>query len=63
VLCGAVGALLAQGVEPFHAACAAVWLHARAGQRAALRAGAAEGVVASDVAEQLPAARREARAG
>ena len=35
VLSGVVGALLAQGLEPFDAACAGVFLHAEAGRRAA----------------------------
>ncbi len=34
VLAGAAGALLAQGLAPFEAACLAVWLHAVAGERA-----------------------------
>ncbi len=33
VLAGVAGALLAQGLEPFDAACLAVWLHAVAGER------------------------------
>lgn len=33
VLAGLIGALMAQGLEPFEAACLAVWLHARAGER------------------------------
>jgi NAD(P)H-hydrate epimerase len=32
VLAGLIGALLAQGLAPFEAACLAVWLHARAGE-------------------------------
>jgi len=35
VLSGVVAALLARGVEPFTAACAAVWAHAEAGRLAA----------------------------
>jgi ADP-dependent NAD(P)H-hydrate dehydratase / NAD(P)H-hydrate epimerase len=35
VLAGLLGALLAQGLAPFEAACLAVWLHARAGERLA----------------------------
>ncbi len=57
VLTGVIAALLAQGMEPFVAAAAGVWLHAAAGREAARRQGAAESVVASDVIEALPAAR------
>ena len=63
VLTGAVAAMLAQGLEPFAAAATAVWLHARAGQLAARRAGAVEGVIATDVIEALPAARASAAPG
>ena len=41
-----VAALLARGLEPFAAACAAVVAHARAGRDAAERIGAAESVIA-----------------
>jgi len=58
VLTGVVAALLAQGLGPFEAATAAVWLHAGAGREAARRHGAPEGVIASDVIEALPAVRR-----
>jgi hydroxyethylthiazole kinase-like uncharacterized protein yjeF len=57
VLTGVIAALLAQGMDAFVAAAAGVWLHAAAGREAARRLGAAEGVVASDVIEALPAAR------
>ncbi|MEA2314075.1 MAG: ADP-dependent NAD(P)H-hydrate dehydratase / NAD(P)H-hydrate epimerase [Solirubrobacteraceae bacterium] len=57
VLTGVIAALLAQGLEPFAAACAGVWLHAEAGREAARRVGAVEGVLASDVIDALPAAR------
>jgi len=63
VLTGVIAALLAQGAGAFTAACAGVWLHARAGQIAAERAGSAEGVIASDVIEALPAARAAAGRG
>jgi hydroxyethylthiazole kinase-like uncharacterized protein yjeF len=62
VLTGVLAALLAQGLEPFEAASAGVWLHAAAGREAARRQGAVEGVIASDVIEALPAARGEERA-
>jgi ADP-dependent NAD(P)H-hydrate dehydratase / NAD(P)H-hydrate epimerase len=54
VLSGIVAALLARGLEPFAAACAAVVAHARAGREAALRIGAAESVIATDVIEAIP---------
>ncbi len=63
VLCGVIAALLAAGIEAFAAACAAVWIHAEAGREAARRIGSPEGVIASDVIEALPAARRHAVEG
>ncbi|HEX7609579.1 MAG TPA: NAD(P)H-hydrate dehydratase [Solirubrobacteraceae bacterium] len=57
VLTGVVAALLAQGLRPFAAAAAGVWLHAHAGREAARRLGSAAGVIASDVIDALPAAR------
>lgn len=57
VLAGVIGALLAAGADPFLAAAAGVRLHARAGRLAATRHASADGVVALDVAEALPAAR------
>ncbi len=61
VLTGVLAALLAQGLEPFEAASVGVWLHAAAGREAARRQGAVEGVIAGDVIEALPAARRGER--
>jgi NAD(P)H-hydrate epimerase len=55
VLSGMVAALLARGLEPFAAACAAVLAHARAGRDAAERVGAAESVIAGDVIAAVPA--------
>ncbi len=55
VLSGVTAALLARGLEPFAAACAAVLAHARAGREAAARIGAAESVIATDVIAALPA--------
>ncbi len=55
VLAGIVAALLARGLEPFAAACAAVLAHARAGRDAAERVGAAESVIATDVIDSIPA--------
>lgn len=58
VLSGIAAALLARGLDPFAAACAAVLAHARAGRDAASRLGAAESVIASDVIDSIPAALR-----
>ena len=55
VLSGVIGAFLAKGMDPFHAACAGVYVHAAAGRLAAERLGP-EGVIARDVIEALPAA-------
>lgn len=60
VLSGILAALLARGLEPFAAACAAVVAHARAGRDAATRIGAAESVIASDVIASIPAGLRAA---
>jgi NAD(P)H-hydrate epimerase len=54
VLSGIAAALLARGLEPFAAACAAVLVHARAGRDAAARIGAAESVIATDVIDSIP---------
>ena len=55
VLSGIIGAYLAKHMDPFHAACAGVFIHACAGRLAA-RAVGPEGVIASDVIEVLPRA-------
>jgi len=55
VLSGVLGAMLAKRMDPFHAACAAVHVHLRAGQLAAEPHGP-DGVIASDVIARLPAA-------
>jgi ADP-dependent NAD(P)H-hydrate dehydratase / NAD(P)H-hydrate epimerase len=57
VLAGVIGALVAKGMEPHAAACAGVVWHARAGALAAERLGA-DHVIAGDVIDALPAARR-----
>lgn len=54
VLSGVIAAMLARGLEPFAAACAAVLAHARAGREAARRIGAPESVIAGDVIEAIP---------
>jgi NAD(P)H-hydrate epimerase len=53
VLSGVIGALLSKGMDPFAAACAGVYAHARAGRAAAGRLGA-DHVVAGDVIDALP---------
>jgi hydroxyethylthiazole kinase-like uncharacterized protein yjeF len=58
VLSGMTAALLARGLEPFAAACAAVVAHARAGLDAAARVGAAESVITGDVIESIPSGLR-----
>ncbi len=58
VLSGITAALLARGLEPFAAACAAVLAHARAGREAAARVGLPESVIASDVIAAIPAGMR-----
>jgi ADP-dependent NAD(P)H-hydrate dehydratase / NAD(P)H-hydrate epimerase len=55
VLSGMAAALLARGLEPFAAACAAVAAHARAGRDATVRVGAPESVIATDVIASIPA--------
>jgi NAD(P)H-hydrate epimerase len=58
VLAGLIGALLAQNAQPFDAACLGVYLHARAGERLSMRLGNA-GVLASDIAHEIPTTRHE----
>jgi hydroxyethylthiazole kinase-like uncharacterized protein yjeF len=60
VLSGVIGAYLSKRMDPFHAACAGVFVHARAGQLAA-QSIATEGVIARDVIELLPRARAAGR--
>lgn len=63
VLAGVCGALLARGLGPFEAACAAVHAHSRAGRLAASEVGSAEGVIAGDVVTALPVALAPGPAG
>jgi len=58
VLSGIAAGLLARMDDPFAAACAAVLAHARAGRDAAVRIGAAESVIATDVIDSVPLALR-----
>jgi NAD(P)H-hydrate epimerase len=66
VLLGMVAGLLAQGLEEFEAAALAAFVHGLAADRVAERAGSS-GLMATDLARELPAAtealRAEARAG
>jgi NAD(P)H-hydrate epimerase len=55
VLSGVIGAYLAKGMDPFHAVCAGVLVHAEAGRLCARSIGP-EGVIAGDVVQALPAA-------
>ncbi len=50
VLAGFITGLLAQRMDPFHAACAAVWLHGDCAQRFG------RGLIAEDLSERLPQA-------
>jgi NAD(P)H-hydrate epimerase len=61
VLSGITGALLAKGLAPFEAACAAVALHAEAG-RIVARPHGPDGVIARDVIAAIPAALAAERA-
>jgi NAD(P)H-hydrate epimerase len=61
VLTGAVGAWLARGLPPLDAARTAVFLHGLAGDLIAARRGE-DGMVAGDLAEQLPEAIRRVHA-
>jgi ADP-dependent NAD(P)H-hydrate dehydratase / NAD(P)H-hydrate epimerase len=54
VLSGMVAAMIARGVEPFAATCAAVVAHSRAGRAAGDRVGH-DSVIAGDVVESIPA--------
>lgn len=54
VLAGMIAGLLAQGVDPFLAACASVWLHAQAGLASAERLGTTASVLAGDVLDEIP---------
>jgi ADP-dependent NAD(P)H-hydrate dehydratase / NAD(P)H-hydrate epimerase len=57
VLTGVIAGLLAQGVPPFEAACAGVWLHAEAGR------AFGPGLISEDIPEGLPAGLRKLLAG
>jgi NAD(P)H-hydrate epimerase len=50
VLSGIIGALLASGIRPIHAAAAAAWVHGQAGRR-----GLRHGLIAGDLPDLIPA--------
>jgi len=52
VLAGLIGGLCAQGMPPFEAACAGVWLHGECGVEAG------PGLISEDLAERIPAVYR-----
>ncbi|HEY3193306.1 MAG TPA: NAD(P)H-hydrate dehydratase [Solirubrobacterales bacterium] len=54
VLTGMIAALIARGIEPFAATCAAVVAHSRAGRAAGERMGH-DSVIAGDVIDSIPA--------
>lgn len=62
VLAGAVAAFLARGLAPLAAACAAVWVHGRAGALLASEIGES-GALASDIVDALPRGLREISRG
>lgn len=53
VLAGIIGGLMAQGMEPFDAACAGAWIHGEAGERKG------PGLVAPDIIAEIPAVLRD----
>ncbi len=57
VLAGILGSLLSQKVEPFEAACLAVWLHGVAGEHVRERIGEA-GLLAGELPWEVPRIRR-----
>lgn len=57
VLAGMIASLLGQGCGAFDACCAAVWLHGRAGDRAAADKGE-RGMTPTDLLEQIPYAMK-----
>ena len=59
VLAGMIGGLIAQGLDPWHAALTGAWMHARAGLAAAFQAGSCESVLASDVVRAIPVVYRD----
>lgn len=62
VLSGIIAGLMAQGLDPFRAACVGAWLHGMAGVRCAETMGTT-GVLASDLLPYLPSILHQLRAG
>jgi ADP-dependent NAD(P)H-hydrate dehydratase / NAD(P)H-hydrate epimerase len=62
VLAGSIAALIGQGSDPYDAACAAVFLHGRAGERLALRLGDS-GLLATELPLEMALERAELLAG
>jgi len=60
VLAGAIAGLIAQGMEPYEAACLGVYLHGLAGERVWAELGDA-GMIAGDLLVALPRAIKELR--
>ena len=58
VLSGIIVSLLAQRWAPHHAACAGVWLHGAAGDKAALKSGQ-QALIASDIIKNIGKAFKE----
>jgi hydroxyethylthiazole kinase-like uncharacterized protein yjeF len=58
VLAGMIAGLAAQGIPPFEAACAGVWVHGRSGDLVAAEKSQSS-LVASDLIEKLPEAFRD----
>jgi ADP-dependent NAD(P)H-hydrate dehydratase / NAD(P)H-hydrate epimerase len=54
ILAGLICGLLAQGVEPFQAACSAAWIHAQAGLKASEELGSDAAIMAGDVVNAIP---------
>jgi len=58
VLAGLLAGLVGQGIPAYQAACAAVWLHGRAGDMAAAEQSQVS-LIATDLIEKLPEAFRD----